>query len=98
MPSWPAGPGGNGHSDRPLAPKVQRPHNFSLVDEADNIFIDEARTPLVISMGTRPASEAESVVYKWADKLAKEMVRDQHFYLDEKKQKVELSDAGRYLV
>jgi preprotein translocase subunit SecA len=87
-----------GQEFKPQDPKVQRVHNYSLVDEADNIFIDEARTPLVISMGTRPASEAESIVYKWSDKLAKEMVRDQHFYLDEKKQKVELSDAGRYLV
>jgi len=87
-----------GQDFNPQDPKVQRGHHYGLVDEADNIFIDEARTPLVISMGTRPASEAESVVYKWADKLAKEMVRDQHFYLDEKKQKVELSDAGRYLV
>ena len=63
-------------------------HHYSLVDEADNIFIDEARTPLVIGMGTRPASE-ESVVYKWADNSPREMIRDQHFYLDEKKRKVD---------
>lgn len=97
VPFWTAW-ANTGQDFKPQDPKVQRLHNYSLVDEADNIFIDEARTPLVISMGTRPASEAESVVYKWADKLAKEMVRDQHFYLDEKKQKVELADAGRYLV
>src|SRR5207248_1578927 len=53
---------------------------------------------LVISTGTRPATEEEAVVYKWADKLAKEMIRDTHFYLDEKKQKVELTDAGRHLI
>ena len=87
-----------GQEFKPADPKVQRGHFYSLVDEADNIFIDEARTPLVISTGTRAATEAEAVVYKWADKLAKEMVRDQHFYLDEKKQKIELSDAGRYLI
>src|SRR5262249_32064376 len=85
-------------SFQPLDPKVQRSHHYALVDEADNIFIDEARTPLVISTGTRPASEAESVVYKWSDKLAKEMIRDHHFYLDEKKQKVELSDDGRHMI
>jgi preprotein translocase subunit SecA len=79
----------------PVDPKVQRGHYYALVDEADNIFIDEARTPLVISTGSRPATELEQVVYKWADKLAKEMIRDQHFYLDEKKQKVELSEEGR---
>src|SRR5262245_10207580 len=38
-----------------LDPKVQREHNFALVDEADNIFIDEARTPMIISGMTRPA-------------------------------------------
>jgi preprotein translocase subunit SecA len=79
-------------------PKVQRGHVYALVDEADNIFIDDARTPLVISTGSRPATEEEAVVYKWADQLAKEMARDQHFYLDEKKQKVELADEGRHLI
>src|SRR6185295_14691706 len=34
----------------------------------------------------------------WADSLARNMVRDQHFFLDEKKQKVELNDVGRTLV
>jgi preprotein translocase subunit SecA len=87
-----------GQSFQPLDPKVQRGHHYALVDEADNIFIDEARTPLVISTGTRAATEAESVVYKWADKLAKEMIRDHHFYLDEKKQKVELMEEGRHLI
>ncbi len=89
---------GNGQDFKPLESKVQRGHHFALVDEADNIFIDDARTPLVISTGTRPASEEEAVVYKWADKLAKEMTRERHFYLDEKKSKVELTEDGRYLI
>lgn len=97
VPFWAAW-SNTGLSAQPADPKVQRSHHYALVDEADNIFIDEARTPLVISTGTRPATEAESVVYKWADKLAKEMIRNQHFYLDEKKQKVELSDDGRHLI
>ncbi|MBI3823125.1 MAG: preprotein translocase subunit SecA [Planctomycetes bacterium] len=87
-----------GQAAPPVDPKVQRGHHYGLVDEADNIFIDEARTPLVISTGTRPASEAESVVYKWADLVAKDMIRDKHFYLDEKKQKVELTDDGRHMI
>jgi preprotein translocase subunit SecA len=78
--------------------KVQRGHHCALVDEADNIFIDEARTPLVISTGTRPCTEEEALVYRWSDALAKQMVRDQHFYLDEKKQKVELAEPGRHLI
>ncbi len=97
VPFWTAW-SNNGQDYKPLDPKVQRGHQFGLVDEADNIFVDEARTPLVISTETRAATEAESVVYKWADKLAKEMLRDKHFYLDEKKQKVELADDGRHLI
>jgi preprotein translocase subunit SecA len=82
---------------RPLDPRVQRTHNFALVDEADNIFIDEARTPLIISAPTRPASPEEQVVYKWADHLAEGMKRDRHFTLDEKKQKIELTEEGLQL-
>jgi preprotein translocase subunit SecA len=77
---------------------VQREHNFALVDEADNIFVDEARTPLIISAPTRPATEEEQVVYHWADKLAQQMKRDHHFTLDEKKQKIELNEEGKTLV
>jgi preprotein translocase subunit SecA len=79
-------------------PKVQRGHHYALVDEADNIFIDEARTPLIISSPTRPANEEEQIVYKWADGLARRMARDQHFYLDEKKHKIELNELGRHLI
>jgi len=79
--------------------KFQREkHYYALVDEADNVFIDEARTPLIIASPTRPASEEEQVVYRWGNKLALTMVRDVHFYLDEKKRKVELTDKGRELI
>jgi preprotein translocase subunit SecA len=88
----------NGQFARPLDPKVQREHHFALVDEADNIFIDEARTPLIISGQTRQASAEEQVVYTWADSLGKDMVRDKHFRLDEKKQKVELMEEGKQLI
>jgi preprotein translocase subunit SecA len=96
MPFW-APWSAMGQFNRPLDPKVQREHHYALVDEADNIFIDEAKTPLIIANPTRLATEAEQVVYHWADKLAKQMRRDQHFILDEKKQKVELSEEGKTL-
>ncbi len=88
----------NGPMATPPDPKVQRGHHFAVVDEADNIFIDEARTPLIISSPSRPATEEEQIVYKWADGIARQMARDQHFYLDEKKQKIELTDLGRHLI
>jgi preprotein translocase subunit SecA len=95
MPFW--GPWGanNGQFAQPLDPKVQREHNFAIVDEADNIFIDEARTPLIIAAPTRLATPEEQVVYHWSDRIAKTMVRDQHFTLDEKKQKIELTELGK---
>jgi preprotein translocase subunit SecA len=84
---------------RPLDPRIQREeHHFAVVDEADNIFVDEGRTPMIISTATRPATEDEQIVYKWADNLAKKMVPDEHFSFDEKKQKIELTESCRQVV
>src|SRR5262249_30309479 len=97
-PFWGPWTSANGEYSQPLDPKVQREHNFAIVDEADSIFIDEAKTPLIISAPTRPAAEEESVVYVWADKIAKVMIRDKHFTLDDKKQKIELTEEGRQVI
>jgi len=97
-PFWAAWTKGATVDPKASDPRVQRGHHFALVDEADNIFVDEARTPLIISLPTRMANEQESAVYNWADQLAQQMVRNQHFHLDEKKQKVELSEVGRTLI
>ncbi len=53
---------------------VQRGHHFAIVDEVDNILIDEARTPLIIS--GRP-EEAAQTYYTFA-RLAKQMVGVPH--------------------
>ncbi len=81
-----------------LDPKIQREHNYALVDEADNIFIDEARTPLIISGMTRPATPEESVVYYWANDVCQQMEFRRHFTWDEQKQKIELTEEGKQLV
>jgi preprotein translocase subunit SecA len=96
-PFWAAWTG-NGKYTRPLDPRIQREHNYAIVDEADSIFIDEARTPLIISAPTRPAAPEEQVVYHWADKLGQQMVRNRHFTLDEKKEKIELTEEGKQLI
>jgi preprotein translocase subunit SecA len=49
---------------------VQRDHNFAIVDEVDNILIDEARTPLIIS----GAPEQAAQTYYTFARLAKQMV------------------------
>jgi len=77
---------------------VQRPHHFAIVDEADNIFIDEARTPLIISSPTRPATEEEQIVFRWADQVVRRMKPDEHFFFDVEKQKLVLNAAGMQLV
>jgi preprotein translocase subunit SecA len=76
---------------------VQRGHHFAIVDEADNIFIDEARTPLIISSPTRPATEEEQIVFRWADQLVRRMKPDEHFFFDVEKQKLVLNRAGMQL-
>jgi len=40
-----------------LEEKVQRKHNFAIVDEIDSILIDEARTPLIISGAAEETTE-----------------------------------------
>lgn len=96
-PFWSAWTGPD--ASAPPAPKgVQRGHYFALVDEADNILIDEARTPLIISGQTRAATEEERRIYVWADGLARQMKADEHFSLDEKGQRFELLEPGKRLV
>jgi preprotein translocase subunit SecA len=81
----------------PPDPYVQRGHHYALVDEADNIFIDEARTPLIIAGPTRLATPEEETVYRWADALAQQMEPERHFSFDVKKQKLELTNEGQAL-
>jgi preprotein translocase subunit SecA len=87
---WTA-PGDHAHA---LEPRVQNGHPFALVDEVDNIFIDEARTPLVISTPGRKATEAECVPYRWAHELAVQMQRGVHFHLDDKTHKLLVTRKG----
>ena len=49
--------------------KVQRGHNFAIVDEVDSILIDEARTPLIIS----GQGDKSTDLYERADKFAKSL-------------------------
>ena len=70
--------------------KVQRGHYYAIVDEVDSILIDEARTPLIIS---GPASKREEN-YLLADKVAKQLIKDKDFKVDEKDRLVLLTEEG----
>ncbi len=83
-----------GRGDEP----VQRTLHFALVDEADSILIDEARTPLIIGSLGDEARQTVIATYRWAAEHADKYERDEHWYLDEDKHKVELTSHGRALV
>jgi len=51
--------------------KVQREHNYVIVDEVDSILIDEARTPLIISGPT----QRDQSFYEQADGIAQQMIK-----------------------
>ena len=68
----------------------QREFNYAVVDEIDSILIDEARTPLIISM---PTTESESLYGTFAA-IAKKMARDEDYEVDEKIKAITLTDAG----
>ena len=77
---------------------VQGDAYFALVDEADSILIDEARTPLIIS--ALPTEEERLAVecYKWSTSVIKEFVDDEDYDYDHEKRTVELNREGRQKV
>ena len=83
--------------------KVQRKHNFVIVDEVDSILIDEARTPLIISGPTNRTLDG----YIKADEVARQLTRGEpadpsvpgskatgDFVVDEKNRTILITEAG----
>ena len=85
--------------------KVQRPHNYAIVDEVDSILIDEARTPLIIS----GQGDKSTDLYEQADRFAKTLkitrikemdakeeqdTVDGDYIVDEKARTATLTQAG----
>ena len=64
--------------------------NYAVVDEVDNILIDEARTPLIIS---GPAHD-NIKKYSDADRVARQLKKGSHFEVNEKDHTANLTDAG----
>ena len=69
---------------------VQRGHNFAIVDEVDSILIDEARTPLIISGPT----QEEVKWYGEFAKIARRLVKDTDYEVDEKKRTISILEPG----
>jgi preprotein translocase subunit SecA len=68
----------------------QGPLHFAIVDEVDNILVDEARTPLIIS---GPAHD-DVAKYSRADQIARQLKAEQHFEVKEKEHTVALTEEG----
>ncbi len=71
-----------------LSQCVQRPLSYAIVDEVDNILIDEARTPLIIS---GPAEEATQRYYTFAY-LVSRLSKGEDYSIDERTRTVHLTD------
>lgn len=71
------------------ADMVQRGFNFVIVDEADSVLIDEARTPLVMS---GPAVDVSNV-FRATDLIAQEL-SEEAYTIDEKTRNIQLTEEG----
>lgn len=69
---------------------------FAIVDEADCVLVDEARTPLIISGSS--GGEEEKNFYMQAMELATELVSGKHYLLDPAERQIELTDLGRQVL
>lgn len=89
------------------ASRVQRGHNFAIVDEVDSILIDEARTPLIISGEGDKSTEMYSIADKFAKSLKmlkvaeinakednEELFENHDYVVDEKAKTASLTKSG----
>ncbi len=74
--------------------KVQREHNFAIVDEVDSILVDEARTPLIIS----GQSDKSTDLYTSANRLAKSLKMFKIKEMDDKASDDQTNYDGDYVV
>ena len=72
-----------------LTDRVQRGHYYAIVDEVDNVLIDEARTPLIISGPAQGDLE-------WYGRMAQivKQLKDEDYEVNEKDRAVSLTEVG----
>ena len=91
------GDGGAGFGQSGDQP-VMRGMHFCLVDEADSILIDEARTPLIIGSIEDTVRDQIVETYRWAALHATQFVLNEHFEIDDDTKRYELTARGRQKV
>lgn len=74
-------------------PPVQRGHYFALIDEADSILIDEARTPLIIGL-VRQNDPATVNLMRWCRLTATKLERETDFLFRPDRRDARLTDKG----
>ena len=70
---------------------VQKPFNFCVIDEIDSVLIDEARTPLILSM---PQNDTNLNKLYLAKAVANILEKEIHFQIDEKRKDINLTEDG----
>lgn len=73
-----------------LNQKVQRGHYYAIIDEVDSILIDEARTPLIITIPDYEASD----FYKLFARIVPSLIPEEDYQIDEKLKSVLILDSG----
>jgi len=72
---------------------VQRGHHFALIDEADSILLDEARTPLIIGL-EMPNDPGVVHLYRWCRRVIRELRRDVDYWFEPDQRRVDLTPEG----
>lgn len=80
-------------TDQEVEGIVQRGCHFALIDEADSILIDEARTPLIIALN-QPNDSATVNLYRWCDRAVQSLTLNSDFLYEPDKRQAFLTDGG----
>jgi len=88
--------GSHGQFPEPSAAQsqVQRGHYFALVDEADSILIDQARTPMIIAI-SQPHDARMMALFRWGAQIASRLTAEFDYRYHRQKRSVSLTHQGR---
>ncbi len=81
------------HKTSGKEPLVQRGNYFALIDEADSILIDEARTPLIIGL-IQPNDAASVNLFRWSNRATHQLESEIDYVYEPKKRSAYLTDDG----
>jgi preprotein translocase subunit SecA len=82
------------HNDTPRTSRLLlRGLCFAIIDEADSVLVDEARTPLIIS--NQSNMEEQEIVFKHAVRIARALESPRDFSINQTRRQVDLTDLGK---